>query len=356
MLISFGTNAQIIKTLKEDSTFIAQAMGESFIKKSEIPDSLPEVKVYWAKKVIVAEQGPLTRCFAPFGGSLTYANLYIDMLKKYRAAIDTSVKIFSMIIPGQEAYYCPKEAQDWTANTSSYLKNLYSNYPKGIISVNVDDVLSKHTDEDIYLRTDHHYSPLGAYYCAQHFCKFANVDFKPLTKEFYNQYVIKDFVGTMYSFSSSLAVKNAPEDFVYYKPKNVNTTATYITYKRDRRKKVIGENPPKQMDFFADYPDGSPMAYCTFIGGDARQVNVKTSVNNSRKLLIIKDSYGNPLTSYLFYSFQEIIIIDYRYFYKNIVEFIKENQVTDLLITGCTALCLAPSTISKYLNLLTTSK
>ena len=47
----------------------------------------------------------------------------------------------------------------------------------GIQSVNVVDVMKKHTEENIYLRTDHHWQPLGAYYAARTFAEAAGVPF-----------------------------------------------------------------------------------------------------------------------------------------------------------------------------------
>ena len=65
-------------------------------------------------------------------------------------------------------------------------------------------------------------------------------------------------------------------------------------------------------------------------------VKVKTDVKNGRKLLIVKDSYGNAVPGYLFGSFEEIYVVDMRNFQCNLVDFIEDRGVTDVLFTMVT--------------------
>lgn len=59
-------------------------------------------------------------------------------------------------------------------------------------------------------------------------------------------------------------------------------------------------------------------------------------MKNGRKLAVVKDSYGNAIPGYLFGSYEEIYVIDMRYFDLNLVDFVKEQGVTDLLFTMVT--------------------
>ena len=72
------------------------------------------------------------------------------------------------------------------------------------------------------------------------------------------------------------------------------------------------------------------------MGGDELAVKVKTDVKNGRKLLIVKDSYGNAVPGYLFGSFEEIYVVDMRNFQCNLVDFIEDRGVTDVLFTMVT--------------------
>ena len=77
-----------------------------------------------------------------------------------------------------------------------------------------------------------------------------------------------------------------------------------------------------------------------------------TSTKNGRRLLIIKDSYGNALPGYLFYSFEEIHVIDFRYFPGNVVKYINSNGITDLLFAHCISLAYSAKTGQGILRML----
>lgn len=76
------------------------------------------------------------------------------------------------------------------------------------------------------------------------------------------------------------------------------------------------------------------MAYSTFMGGDTKLTQVRTNVGNGRRLVILKDSYGNALPGYLFYSFEEIHVVDGRYFTHNMKRYVRENGITDILFAN----------------------
>jgi len=70
--------------------------------------------------------------------------------------------------------------------------------------------------------------------------------------------------------------------------------------------------------------------YSVFLGGNHSVDVVKNSaVDNSKKLLIIKDSYANSMVPFLATNFQEIHIVDPRYYNQDIYEYIQQNGITD---------------------------
>ena len=90
----------------------------------------------------------------------------------------------------------------------------------------------------------------------------------------------------------------------------------------------------KQFYTFKRFKDGSSLAYSTFMGGDTKLTQVRTDVANGRRLIILKDSYGNALPGYLMYSFEEIHVIDGRYFTHNMKDYVHEHQITDILFAN----------------------
>ena len=89
------------------------------------------------------------------------------------------------------------------------------------------------------------------------------------------------------------------------------------------------------------------------MGGDSKITQVRTSTNNGRRMLLLKDSFGNALPGYLFYSFEEIHVVDVRYFTRNIVEYVKEHGITDLILGNNVAFASAGTTLNAYSRFLT---
>jgi hypothetical protein len=256
-----------------------------------------------------------------------------------------------MVIPTAVEFYCPEKVKSRTRPQRPTIENVFRHLSPDVKPVDIYETLGEHADEDIFLRTDHHWAPLGAFYAAQKFAEVAGVPFHPLSD--YDRKVVHRFVGNMYGYSQDIAVKNAPEDFVYYVPRDVTYSTTYIDYTIDENYRVIGMGRPHKGIFFHHFKDGSGAAYCTFMGSDTRITRVKTSTHNGRRVLILKDSFGNALPGYLFYSFEEVHVIDSRYFTKNMVEYVKENQITDILFANNIFKAYSSGTYAKYIRYLT---
>ena len=86
------------------------------------------------------------------------------------------------------------------------------------------------------------------------------------------------------------------------------------------------------------------------MGGDAKIVRVNSDAGTGRKLIIFKDSYGNAIPSWLFGSFDEIHVVDYRYFTHNAIEYIKSNGITDVLFANNAFGAATASTVTRYEN------
>lgn len=285
--------------------------------------------------ILIVGTGDRVRALMNFGGTPSMGNAYVTMVNAYKKALGPGVRVYSMVVPIAMEFYCPEDARKRPGLYRSQLptiKHIYSSLSSDVRAVNVYTTLSEHTGEDIYLRTDHHWAPLGAYYAAREFARSAGVHVPDLSE--FNANVIHRFVGSMYGYSKDISVKNAPEDFVYYTPKNAGYTTTFTTINVDKDFRVTGEGKPYQTSYFKKFKDGSGNAYLTFMGSDFLIVKVKTEVRNGRRLAILKDSYGNAVPSYLFGSFEEVHVLDFRYFPHNIVEYCRHHGITDFLFVN----------------------
>lgn len=281
--------------------------------------------------ILVIGTAPNARALMVYGAPAKAGEKYINSVNEYHAKFGHKAKVYCMPIPTSIEFYCPDKAKKLVTSQIATINHIYDKL-EGVVGVDCYSALSQHADEDIYLRTDHHWAPLGAYYAAEAFAKAAGVPFKDLSH--YDRHELHGFVGTMYGYSKDISVKKSPEDFVYYTPRDVEYSTTYINYNLDKKLNLIGQQKPSKGKFFMKYNHGSGAAYSTFMGGDAKITQVKTSTNNGRNLLVIKDSFGNAVPGFLFHSFQEVHVVDFRYFTYNIEEYVDTHGITDILFAN----------------------
>lgn len=201
-------------------------------------------------------------------------------------------------------------------NQDEYLSRLSKSIDNKINFVNISSEMKKHKDEYIYYKTDHHWTTLGAYYA---FLDFANQSGLKTQPNSYDKYrVSNDFYGTLYSKSG---YKVKPDQVDIYTPKNKNDQVI-VEYKEEKKKSptIYESEALKKKD-----------KYEVFLGGNHPVVDIKTTSESDKTLLLIKDSYANSFVQFLTPYYKEIIMVDPRYYYEDIEKLIKEKNVTDLL-------------------------
>jgi len=255
-----------------------------------------------------------------YNGTQKNAEYYAKTLNAYKTALGSDVNVYSLVAPTAVSYYLPSKFADCTASEKDNINHLNSLF-EDVVPVDAYGALEAHKSEAIYSRTDHHWQPLGAYYAAEEFAKTASVSFAPMSA--YETAALDNYVGTLYGYTGNAVFKDNPEPFVYYKPTNAFTTTYYNTDMTNAREGSLLLRNVEQLD---------PSSwYLEFMGGADRITHITTDCTNDRRLLIIKDSYGNALVPCLTRSFSEIWVIDMRYFEPKVVDFAKEHEITDVL-------------------------
>ena len=258
-----------------------------------------------------------------YGGTYGYCDQYVTDVKAFQSALP-EVTVYSMVIPTSVDFYNPEEYSGYTElqkDKIEYIENELKN--TGVTNIKVYDTLSKHTNEEIYSRTDHHWMPLGAYYAAQVFCKDAGVKVPDISK--YRKETCGGYVGSMYYYSSDVNLYNDPEQStVYYSPNEDKLTTTYYN-----RYYSNGYDSNLFLCNDASY------YYLTFLGSDDLIAHIKTNASTGRNLVVIKESYGNALIPFFTESFDNIYVLDLRYCEVNAINFCKEVGATDLLFANC---------------------
>lgn len=259
----------------------------------------------------------------PCWGTYGLCESWAESAESFAAELP-NVKAYQMTIPTSSEFYVPESySSGFTGSQRAKAEHIAENL-KIVENVDIFSTLTEHINEKLYSRTDHHWFPLGAYYAAQVFAEKADVPFADLSK--YTLVTRGGYVGSMYSYSNDIHLKNDPEDFDLYLSPNRDKLTTYY-YDR------AFENGYESNLFTS--PDGGAY-YCSFLGSDDRIAEIKTDCDNNRTLVIFKESYGNALVPFLTSSFETIYVCDIRYFDLNAVDFCKQVGATDLLFAVCT--------------------
>ena len=295
-------------------------------EESSTPAPVTDVDSYRAigdNGILVAGMDGHYRGIMFYGGTYGYCDQYVTDVKAFQSALP-EVTVYSMVIPTSVDFYNPDEYSGYTElqkDKIEYIENELKN--TGVTNIKVYDTLSKHTNEEIYSRTDHHWMPLGAYYAAQVFCKDAGVKVPDISK--YRKETCGGYVGSMYYYSSDVNLYNDPEQYtVYYSPNEDKLTTTYY----DR----YYSNGYESNLFLCN--DAS-YYYLSFLGSDDLIAHIKTNASTGRNLVVIKESYGNALIPFFTESFDNIYVLDLRYCEVNAINFCKKVGATDLLFANC---------------------
>lgn len=255
-----------------------------------------------------------------FGGNDKQGERYANLISSYKRELGDSVNVYNMVVPTSVEFYLPKKYVKYSNSEKREIEFIYSKLTDGVIPVDAYSALEAHKDEYIYFRTDHHWTDLGAYYAYTAFCNEigqtppALSDYTAKTKD-------EPFVGSLFGYTNNIILKNNPDTFTYYMTKSDFKGETY-----NYRTVTLSEANP----IFHQYASGSNM-YGMFLGGDGYHIKITTSAGTGRKIVMFKESYGNAFAPYLIDSFDEIYVIDIRYFGKNAVQYIKDVGATDVL-------------------------
>lgn len=259
--------------------------------------------------------------FELFGGSKKASAYYASVINKYRKALPDSVNIYNMVVPKHAEFALPKKYRNLANSEKDAIDDIYSQLESGVTAVDAYSVLKEHSGEYIYFNTDHHWTGLGAYYAYTAFTEAAGLPHYDYSD--YTKHTIEGFLGTLYSNCNDPAMEKNPDYVEWCEFPAENQTWQY--------KKGDLENY-YSTTVMASYAKGA-YSYGVYLGGDFPLTIVKTSgVNNGRKCLIIKESYGNALSTYIASAFDETYIVDERYYDGNIVDLINERGITDVLI------------------------
>lgn len=266
--------------------------------------------------VIYGADGYLFQKFYSFDADRLQANLDAIDLFAFHSVSDVSV----IVVPTANYPLVDKLPSGLPVVDEGYYINEINNYLSGTaIPINVASTLVAESNNYIYYRTDHHWTTYGAWLAYNQFAA-ANAlpafDYKRLQPT-----TVDGFLGTSYSKAKNFNVVSDTIEYfdfpagmsVYTGPNNETVTSYDSLYdyaKFDARDK-----------------------YAAFLHGN-NAYSVITSEPGVRKLesaLVICDSYGYSFVPFLTENYNNITVLDVRYYNGDYSEF-RETYYDDIIV------------------------
>ena len=174
------------------------------------------------------------------------------------------------------------------------------------------DTLEAHKDEQLYYRTDHHWTTRGAGYAYEKIAADMGLTAEDITK--YEKHEADDFYGTHYAKYKGLFVR--PDTIEYY-----DVPIDELKLQDKSVSNLMDTDKLKGYD-----------KYAAFMYGNDGRYEVVAEKDTGRRLILLKDSYANCLIPYLVMNYDKITVMDLRYFGGSVLNELEEDPDADVLL------------------------
>ena len=245
----------------------------------------------------------------------------MDKLSADMGHLDTlvgnvSVPVYFGLIPTSAAIWADRlPAGAPTADERSIIDQLY--FTTGASTIDLYSALSAHSGEDIYYRTDHHWTSLGAFYGTNAILEAMGME--PLKLDDYRKTTVStEFYGTTFSTSGVRWVK--PDAIDTYVPGEGVTVTSYF------------DGTPSQGSLYVDSYLEVKDKYSYFLGGNQALCVIETEHTDAPSVLVVRDSYADSLAPFLTERFSEIHLFDFRYNLTSLKGYIEEHDIDSVVV------------------------
>lgn len=184
------------------------------------------------------------------------------------------------------------------------------------VLISVEPVLDAHKEEEIYYRTDHHWTTLGAWYAYEQYTKAVGGDLQRAQGKKKFRCISKDFYGTTYA---KINYARQADKIEIYEPAD----KLRVVYN-------MGEKKTKTLYdvSFLKIAD----QYSVFTGGNQAVLEITGGIKNGKTLLLIKDSFANSILPFLAEDYEKLVVVDLRQLNVSGDRLLEMFSPTDILI------------------------
>ena len=222
----------------------------------------------------------------------------MEGLNAIRAELPDDGSVHFALVPvAQSANYWIRNTgtfRGWQSNAEEYMAALAGD---GVYIYNGPNILADGLSkgEYLYYRTDHHWTPRGAYAVAREMLRRQGL---PVTSYRDYQYKVnKGYLGSIYTENPSAALKAMADDIEI--PSSLAPVHSFVVRQLNRQ---------KELAYMADY--NNYLAYLQ--GTQTPWRRIVTGFSTGRKALLISDSFGNCFAPFLVPYYDEVHMVDLR--------------------------------------------
>lgn len=184
------------------------------------------------------------------------------------------------------------------------------------VLISVEPVLDAHKEEEIYYRTDHHWTTLGAWYAYEQYTKAVGGDLQRAQGKKKFPCISKDFYGTTYA---KINYARQADKIEIYEPAD----KLRVVYN-------MGEKKTKTLYDFSFLKTADQ--YSVFTGGNQAVLEITGGIKNGKTLLLIKDSFANSILPFLAEDYEKLVVVDLRQLNVSGDRLLEMFSPTDILI------------------------
>lgn len=184
------------------------------------------------------------------------------------------------------------------------------------VLISVEPVLDAHKEEEIYYRTDHHWTTLGAWYAYEQYTKAVGGDLQRAQEKRKFRCISKDFYGTTYA---KINYARQADKIEIYEP-------------ADKLRVVYNMGEKKTKTLYDVSFLKTADQYSVFTGGNQAVLEITGGIKNGKTLLLIKDSFANSILPFLAEDYEKLVVVDLRQLNVSGDRLLEMFSPTDILI------------------------
>lgn len=267
--------------------------------------------------------------------SQRYADAYVKYTKTF-----PGVRITAINHPANSINIKNPYVQAMLNDQGKVLDDMASVMYGDVNYINLRSTFEKHKGEYLFFKSDFHWTQLGAYYTYCEYAKSIGLTPTPLSA-FEDRVLTTEFIGLTNIYAQDERVNTFYDTLHAYMPRKKHTYTIYY----DAEKNIKGQ--------YDTCVHTNIETYSCFLIGDQPYAEIVVPENDQSKVvLVIKESSGNAFVPFLIEHYGKIIVIDPRHIEIDIRPLVKNEGVDDIILFATASTSNGDAYCNYYLKLI----